>query len=164
MHRSRSAEGLREPRHHFRAPSASFSGGAVPREFLRNNEEVSGQDDGYDYDDDFDRSVESAPAGPVKSAIAATMRCKVFLQQHRTQWKALGTAKLKLYVQSPTNVKQLVVEGDKQVIISTIVLTDGVERVGKTGVAVELSDNGARTGIIYMLQVRCILTLSKLGN
>jgi hypothetical protein len=55
-------------------------------------------------------------------------------------------------------VKQLVVEADskdKTVLISTIVLTDGVERVGKTGVAVELSDaKGARTGIIYMIQLR----------
>lgn len=125
-----------------------------PRDQLyKSADEVFMNDEGYDYDDDFERSVESAPAGPVKSSISAQMRCKVFLQQHRTQWRALGTAKLKLYVQSPTNVKQLVVEGDKSVIISTIVLTDGVERVGKTGVAVELSDKGARTGIIYMLQV-----------
>jgi len=55
-------------------------------------------------------------------------------------------------------VKQLVVEADskdKTILISTIVLTDGVERVGKTGVAVELSDaKGARTGIIYMIQLR----------
>ncbi len=54
-------------------------------------------------------------------------------------------------------MKQLVVEAEdknKSVLISTIVLTDGVERVAKTGVAVELSDNGARTGIIYMIQLR----------
>lgn len=55
-------------------------------------------------------------------------------------------------------MKQLVVEADskeKTILISTIVLTDGVERVGKTGVAVELSDaKGARTGIIYMIQLR----------
>ncbi len=54
-------------------------------------------------------------------------------------------------------MKQLVVEAEdknKSVLISTIVLTDGVERVGKTGVAVELSDKGARTGIIYMIQLR----------
>ena len=62
-----------------------------------------------------------------------------------------------LYRQDPTNVKQLVVEADdkrKTVLISTIVLTDGVERVGKTGVAIELSDQGARTGIVYMIQLR----------
>jgi len=39
-------------------------------------------------------------------------------------------------------------------LISTIVLTDGVERVGKTGVAIEISDQGTRTGIVYMIQLR----------
>ncbi|TFK77011.1 hypothetical protein BDN72DRAFT_830181 [Pluteus cervinus] len=95
--------------------------------------------------------------GPVTSTISAQMKCKIFLQQQHAQWKSLGAAKLKLYRQDPTNVKQLVVEADskdKTVLISTIVLTDGVERVGKTGVAIELSDQGARTGIIYMIQLR----------
>ena len=95
--------------------------------------------------------------GPVTSTISAQMKCKVFLQQQHAQWKSLGSAKLKLYRQDPTNIKQLVVEADnrdKSVLISTIVLTDGVERVGKTGVAIELSDKGARTGIVYMIQLR----------
>lgn len=71
------------------------------------------------------------------------MKCKVFLKQHHAQWKALGTAKLLLYQQEPGNVKQLVVEQEnkaKTLLISTIVLMDAVERVGKTGVAIELSD------------------------
>lgn len=95
--------------------------------------------------------------GPVTSTISAQMKCKVFLQQQHAQWKSLGSAKLKLYRQDPTNVKQLVVEADnkdKSVLISTIILTDGVERVGKTGVAIELSDKGTRTGIVYMIQLR----------
>lgn len=54
----------------------------------------------------------------------------------------------------PSGDKQLVVENDKKTLISTIVLTDGVERVARTGVAVELSDSGSRTGIVYMLQLR----------
>ncbi|KAJ7070956.1 hypothetical protein C8F01DRAFT_1314780, partial [Mycena amicta] len=100
--------------------------------------------------------VEETPriTGPITSTISADMKCKVFLKQHHAQWKALGAAKLKVYRQNPTNVKQLVVEGGGKVMISTIVLTDGVERVGKTGVAIELSDKGARTGIVYMIQLR----------
>jgi hypothetical protein len=100
---------------------------------------------------------ETVPTGPVTSTISAQMKCKVFLQQQHAQWKSLGSAKLKLYRQSPTNVKQLVVEAEnkeRSVLISTIVLTDGVERVGKTGVAIELSDKGQRTGIVYMIQLR----------
>lgn len=86
------------------------------------------------------------------------MKCKVFHKQHHAQWKSLGSARLELYRQEPTNIKQLVVKADskdKGVLISTIVLTDGVERVGKTGVAIELSDaKGGRTGVVYMIQLR----------
>ncbi|KAJ7786407.1 hypothetical protein B0H16DRAFT_1490345 [Mycena metata] len=77
--------------------------------------------------------VAETPAitGPITSSISAEMKCKVFLKQQHAQWKALGAAKLKLYRQSPTNIKQLVVEaGSKNaILISTIVLTDGVERL-----------------------------------
>ncbi|KAL4071018.1 hypothetical protein J3A83DRAFT_4373191 [Scleroderma citrinum] len=101
---------------------------------------------------------ESRPSGPVRSTISAQMKCKVFHKQHHAQWKSLGSARLTLYRQEPTNVKQLVVEADskeKGILISAIVLTDGVERVGKTGVAIELSDaKGGRTGIVYMIQLR----------
>lgn len=104
-----------------------------------------------------DEAEFSALTGP--AVISAQMKCKVFLQQSHQQWKSLGGAKLKLYVQKDRNVKQLVVESDagkagQNMLISTIVLTDGVERVAKTGVAVEISDRGQRTGIIYMLQLR----------
>lgn len=95
--------------------------------------------------------------GPVTQSVTAQMKCKVFLQQQHAQWKSLGSAKLKLYREDPTNVKQLVVEADdkkKSILISTIVLPDGVERVGKTGVAIELGSNGQRTGIVYMIQLR----------
>lgn len=101
--------------------------------------------------------LEKKHVGPVTSTISAQMKCKVFLKQQHAQWKSLGAAKLKLYREDPTNVKQLVVEADnkaKTIVISTIVLTDGVERVGKTGVAVELSNQGARTGVVYMIQLR----------
>jgi hypothetical protein len=115
------------------------------------------------YDDDLDDSpISPVDAQPVRDAgpavISAQMKCKVFLKQSHQQWKALGGARLKLYIQTSTNIKQLVVESDnkdKTMLISTIVLTDGVERVAKTGVAVEISDvSGARTGIIYMIQLR----------
>jgi hypothetical protein len=102
-------------------------------------------------------SNDAASTGPVVSSVIAQMRCKVFLQQQHQQWKSLGGANLRVFLQQPTNVKQLVVEADdkkRTLLISTIVLTDGVERVGKTGVAIELSDKGVRTGVVYMIQLK----------
>lgn len=116
---------------------------------------ASRMNSGYVGNQEEDISPPTSPRmdQPVTSQLAAEMKCKLFVQQAHGQWKSLGTAKLKLYLQSPTNQKQLVVASDKTVFISTIVLEDGVERVGKTGVAIELSDNGQRTGLVYMLQV-----------
>jgi hypothetical protein len=144
LRHAQSTDGLRPRRpspHHLNIPSPIERGG-------------------YDEEDDSPISpVNPEPprdAGP--AVISAQMKCKVFLKQSHQQWKALGSARLKLYVQTSTNIKQLVVESDskdKTMLISTIVLTDGVERVAKTGVAIEISDiSGARTGIIYMIQLR----------
>jgi hypothetical protein len=112
-------------------------------------------------DDDVSPPASPEPVpvhtGPVTSTVTAQMKCKVFMQQQHQQWKSLGAAKLKLFLQQPTNVKQLVVEADDKkntLLISTIVLTDGVERVGKTGIAIELSDKGVRAGVVYMIQLR----------
>lgn len=99
-------------------------------------------------------------AGPVTNTIIEQMKCKVFLQTNHQQWKSLGSSKLVLYLQMPGNYKQLVVNANDKnqtILISTIIMDDGVERVAKTGVAIELSDQGLRTGIIYMLQVSCTL-------
>ncbi|WFD26401.1 hypothetical protein MNAN1_001381 [Malassezia nana] len=86
--------------------------------------------------------------------LCAQMRCKVFLKQSYAQWRSLGSARLRLYHLLPSRANQLVVVNEKKVIISSIVLPVAVERVGKTGVAVELSDMGRLTGIVYMLHMR----------
>ncbi|KAG6897345.1 hypothetical protein C0992_002271 [Termitomyces sp. T32_za158] len=131
----------------------------LPSTLLPASRSVSMVEPSFDEPSPPNSPVQETPqqVGPVTSTISAQMKCKVFLQQQHAQWKSLGSAKLKLYRQDPTNIKQLVVEADnkeKSIMISTIVLTDGVERVGKTGVAIELSDKGQRTGIIYMIQLR----------
>lgn len=157
IHRSKSAEGLRAD--HYRMPSAvlkeSLRGQSMPTQGGVRSLPTSRMNSGYVNNDELDISPPTSPhlEGPVTNQLAAQMKCKVFVQSGKNQWKSLGTAKLKLYLQSPGNRKQLVVE-DKTVLISTIVLEDGVERVGKTGVAIELSDNGQRTGLIYMLQLK----------
>jgi hypothetical protein len=143
--RSRSAEPLRP----LDPPSARFSS------FPTINTDVPRGDDHDSPPASPEEEEVAALTGP--AVISAQMKCKVFLKQAHQQWKSLGAAKLKLYVQQGKNTKQLVVESDsssKAMLISTIVLTDGVERVAKTGVAVEISDRGKRTGIIYMIQLR----------
>ncbi|WFD36526.1 hypothetical protein MCUN1_003409 [Malassezia cuniculi] len=87
--------------------------------------------------------------------LCAQMRCKVFLKQSYAQWKSLGNGRLRMYHLQPSGENQLVVENEKKkILLSTIVLTDAVERVGRTGIAVELSEDNHRSGIVYMLHMR----------
>ncbi|WVO15823.1 hypothetical protein L204_103485 [Cryptococcus depauperatus] len=97
---------------------------------------------------------QEAKIGP--AVITASMKCKVFLKQSHQQWKPLGAGKLTLYSETGSNAKQLVVQSGssgKQVLLSTVLSTDGVERVAKTGIAIEVSDRGRRTGVVYMIQL-----------
>lgn len=166
MHRARSADALRsdalQQQMHYRMPSQTLlEDRASSAPGSSRSISTSGGGAGRIVPEQSFGDV-SPPSSPVKAtvpdktAVVAQMRCKVFLQQHHSVWKSLGTAKLRLFHSLPSNRKQLVVDSDKgggKTIISTIVLEDGVERVGKTGVAVELSHEGDRTGIVHMLQV-----------
>ncbi|KAI8456239.1 hypothetical protein BY996DRAFT_6430844 [Phakopsora pachyrhizi] len=123
----------------------------------RSGQAVDYNSGGFGDDEDDVESLQGSPKEEAitESVLAATMKTKVFLKQAHSQWKSLGAAKLHVFIQNPGNLKQLVVGDNKgKTIISTIVITDGVERVGRTGVAVDLSDKGARTGIVYMLQMK----------
>ncbi|KAL1409909.1 hypothetical protein Q8F55_003908 [Vanrija albida] len=156
--RSRSAEAFRAPEA-VQPPSArmgTFHEVTVPP----HQQQQQYQQQNQQYPDDDDDTPPASPTEEVITAltgpttITAQMKCKVFLNNGHQQWKSLGSAKLKLFVEQGRNVKQLVVESNKKVLISTIVLTDGVERVGRTGVAIELSTNGQRSGHVYMIQLR----------
>lgn len=102
--------------------------------------------------------VHTPAAGPAQRTsyvLCAQMRCKVFLKQSYAQWKALGPGRLRMYHLRPSGENQLVVENEKKkVLLSAIVHTDAVERVGRAGIAVELAEDSHRTGIVYMLHMR----------
>ncbi|GAA5862920.1 hypothetical protein JCM8547_003621 [Rhodosporidiobolus lusitaniae] len=161
IHRSVSADGLRgqAQAQQYRSPSQALledRAASAPGN-SRQGSKLSHSHSGLPpHDDESPPPSPVEPKAPERTRIVAEMRCKIFLQQQHAQWKSLGTAKLKLFLSQPSNTKQLVVDSDKKgaTLVSTIVLTDGVERVGKTGVAIELSDHGDRTGIIYMLQMK----------
>ncbi|CAE7208155.1 unnamed protein product [Rhizoctonia solani] len=167
------------------APSSIYSEFAPPRplfgapgpilspsqnNFPRNVHSAPGSGFGSEYDiSPPDSPIDEEPqhSGPVTQVITCETRCKVYAQQEHQKWKSLGAARLKLYQAMPTNVKQLVVQADsksKNMLISTIVLTDGVERVGKMGIAIELSDNGSRTGVIATSNAYILFFTTKLTS
>ncbi|KAG2350461.1 hypothetical protein BDR05DRAFT_921497 [Suillus weaverae] len=167
LHKSASSRSLRSQYDYAPGSDSISSVGSSNNASMRPilpSQQISSRANSFTESNFHDHSPPTSPIeerkslGPARPTITE-MKCRVFHQQQHAQWKSLGSAQLTLYRQQPTNVKQLVVEAGskdkKNLLISTIVLTDGVERVGKTGVAIELSDaKGARTGIIYMIQLR----------
>ncbi|TIB75321.1 hypothetical protein E3Q16_00806 [Wallemia mellicola] len=140
--------------------SNSINGGlskyAMPSNLMGQFKTASPNTKSQDEDTPPPSPTEIKPTEPEKIRMSAQMRCKVFIKHGHQAWKSLGSGGLKLFTQSPQNKKQLVVESDKakSLLISNYVLLDAVERVGKTGLAVEMSDNGQRTGVIYLLQLK----------
>lgn len=108
-----------------------------------------------------DTAVASGGAGFKAARIVAQMRSKVFLRQG-SGWKPLGPAQVQLFALIPKHglrrehvARQLVAQGKSKTLISTLVLPDGgAHRMGRTGLAVECSHDGMRTGVVYLLQLR----------
>jgi len=120
----------------------------------RNSNEWMHEPDDEDNDNDMSTTRRMRAHEAQSFNLCAQMRCKVFLKHSYAQWRALGSARLRLYHLRPSNTNQLVVENDKKTIISSIILPIAVQRVGRTGLAVELSDYGRLTGVVYMLHMR----------
>ncbi|CAG8499556.1 2850_t:CDS:10 [Ambispora leptoticha] len=78
-------------------------------------------------------------------------KCRVFLQNDHGVWTNLNWGHMKLSIETPAHRKRIVISSEKRAkIIDAIVWEDGVERVGKNGVAITL----ANMGIVYMLQMK----------
>ncbi|CAG8525443.1 3113_t:CDS:2 [Dentiscutata heterogama] len=90
--------------------------------------------------------------------LAMECRCKLFLQNDHGIWTNLGWGVMKLEIESPSQRKKLVVNSEKQnkKLVDSIVREDGVERVGRAGVAITLNniDLANNRRIIYMMQMK----------
>ncbi|CAG8478043.1 27364_t:CDS:10 [Dentiscutata erythropus] len=90
--------------------------------------------------------------------LAMECRCKLFLQNDHGIWTNLGWGNMKLEIESPSQRKKLVINSEKQnkKLVDAIVREDGVERVGRAGVAITLNniDLANNRRIIYMMQVK----------
>lgn len=133
------------------------NGTVLPSQMVRDKPQRNSNEWMHEPDDD-DNDISNSRRMRAHEAqsfnLCAQMRCKVFLKHSYAQWRALGPARLRLYHLRPSNTNQLVVENDKKTIISSIILPIAVQRVGRTGLAIELSDYGRLTGVVYMLHMR----------
>ncbi|KAF0445502.1 GEF1 protein [Gigaspora margarita] len=102
--------------------------------------------------DSLNREVEKS------SKLAMECRCRLFLQNDHGIWTNLGWGKMQLEIESPSQRRKLVVNSEKQnkKLVDAILREDGVERVGRAGVAITLNsiDPANSKRIIYMMQMK----------
>ncbi|CAG8616660.1 8696_t:CDS:1, partial [Racocetra fulgida] len=90
--------------------------------------------------------------------LAMECRCRVFLQNDHGIWTNLGWGNMKLEIESPSQRKKILINSEKQnkKLVDSVVREDGVERVGRAGVAITLNnvDKTNNRRIIYMMQMK----------
>ena len=96
-------------------------------------------------------------------------KIKVFLRQEAGMWKNMGSAKVSISSSGKSgsaraaNVEKRVIvtagKKDKDVVVDGTLTEHACERVGKTGVAVNLPDKAGKI-VVYMLQVKPLLFCS----
>ncbi|CAG8812570.1 22392_t:CDS:1, partial [Cetraspora pellucida] len=104
-------------------------------------------------------SLQSLKQNDEKSmTLAMECRCRVFLQNDHGIWTNLGWGNMKLEVESPSQRKKILITSEKQnkKLVDSFVREDGVERVGRAGVAITLNnvDKTNNRRIIYMMQMK----------
>ncbi|CAG8482316.1 2797_t:CDS:10 [Paraglomus occultum] len=106
-------------------------------------------------------SLASANGQPPKEAEAVVTqvmeaRCRLFLQNDHGVWTSLGWGNMKLLLEISSHRKRIIINSDKNKskLIDSIVWEDGVEKVGKAGVAITLKRLDSNVRIVYMMQMK----------
>jgi hypothetical protein len=97
------------------------------------------------------------PAREVEQTVTQIMetKCRVFLQNDHGVWTNIGWGNMKLFLETPSHRKRIIVNSDKKTktIIDSIIFEDGVERIGKS-VALTLNNMGSSLRIVYLLKMK----------
>ncbi|CAG8537746.1 4787_t:CDS:2, partial [Acaulospora colombiana] len=111
-------------------------------------------------DNGLPREIESDPIRLIES------RCRVFLKNDHAMWTNFGWGTVKVLLEVPSNQKRIMIMTDKQKskMVDAIICEAGVEKVGKTGIAITINNIPASYGgttIIYMIQMKDEIAATK---
>jgi hypothetical protein len=83
-------------------------------------------------------------------------RCRVLLQNDYNDWTNLNWGSMQLLLEKPSQRKRIIINSDKakMKLVDSILWDDGLERVGRTGIAITLKNVDANVRIIYMMQMK----------
>ncbi|KAG0760661.1 hypothetical protein G6F57_009072 [Rhizopus arrhizus] len=105
---------------------------------------------------------ESSTGDDINSSLQLAMQCqcKLYLQSSSAKWSSFGSVSMKISQHQKTKKMHLAVESHKKVLVSAMVQSRNVERLGPKRIS--LLFNNEKTSMVYMIQVREELTGDKI--
>ncbi|CAG8594118.1 10666_t:CDS:10 [Acaulospora morrowiae] len=94
-------------------------------------------------------------------------KCRIFLKNDHAMWTNFGWGMMMVLLETPLNQKRIKIISDRQKkskLVDAIIWEAGVEKVGKTGVAITINNIHGSYGaapIIYMIQMKDEATANK---
>lgn len=92
----------------------------------------------------------------VPQTLKPVMQCKakLFVKNETSNWSTFGNVTMRISQQSPSMRMLIQIENDKSKLVSAIVKSGNVEKISSKRISFLLTDEVAKTSIVYMIHLR----------
>ncbi|KAK4520351.1 uncharacterized protein ATC70_008485 [Mucor velutinosus] len=92
----------------------------------------------------------------VPQTLKPVMQCKakLFVKNETSNWSTFGNVTMRISQQSPSMRMMIQIENDKSKLVSAIVKSGNVEKISSKRISFLLTDEVAKTSIVYMIHLR----------
>lgn len=92
----------------------------------------------------------------VPQTLKPVMQCKakLFVKNETSNWSTFGSVSMRISQQSPSMRMMIQIENDKSKLVSAIVKSGNVEKISSKRISFLLTDEAAKTSIVYMIHLR----------
>ncbi|KAI8372051.1 hypothetical protein EDC96DRAFT_552231 [Choanephora cucurbitarum] len=91
---------------------------------------------------------------PQSSRPILQCKAKLFIKNETSSWSAFGSVNMQISQQSPSMRMLIEIQNDKTKLVSSIVRSGNVEKIGPKRISFLLTDESSKTSIVYMIHVR----------
>ncbi|KAL0089337.1 hypothetical protein F4703DRAFT_1733783 [Phycomyces blakesleeanus] len=95
-----------------------------------------------------------AENGPQTLQPVMQFKCKLFLQNETSSWSPFGSVSMRISQQIPSKRMHIYIENEKNKLVSSVVRSGNVEKVGNKKVTFLLKNEQERTSMVYMIQLK----------
>ncbi|OAD70159.1 hypothetical protein PHYBLDRAFT_102741, partial [Phycomyces blakesleeanus NRRL 1555(-)] len=92
--------------------------------------------------------------GPQTLQPVMQFKCKLFLQNETSSWSPFGSVSMRISQQIPSKRMHIYIENEKNKLVSSVVRSGNVEKVGNKKVTFLLKNEQERTSMVYMIQLK----------